>query len=335
MSTTTPSSQEPTQPSPPIRPAEVLAAQDAMDQQAALREGDHAELNMEGLRARLPRLAPAAPADLDDARTLSDQQLAARVADATGRLLQLPGSLHRYQPHALQQERQARAQAQAATVRARQLRQDLERRGWLRRLLQPQATARLRQQLEQAEQQRTQAGERLRAAQVRVAAVEDRQQERGRRVAVERTWLREGAAAVLVLGERAMARDLGQRDPTRHHDRDQQRAERGDPGGPTGSGGRGPTATARVPSGSPRRPAAAPNADAHDPAQHTALAPRQHATDWSRARARAGGGEADAACRPAGRLTVSYRVGACRRQAEPAPTPTTRRKEPAWAARKP
>jgi hypothetical protein len=226
MSSTTPSSQEPIQVSPPIRPAEVLAAQDAMDQHASARHADHPDLGLDTLRARLPRLAPAAPADLEDARRLGDQQLAARVADATGRLLQLPGSLHRYQPHALQQQREARAQAQATTARARQLRQDLERRGWLRRTLQPQATARLRQQLEQAEQQRTQAAERLRTAQVRVAAVEDRQQERGRRVAVERTWLREGAAAVLVLGERAMARDLGQRDPTRDHDRGQQRASR-------------------------------------------------------------------------------------------------------------
>jgi hypothetical protein len=221
------SSHEPIQVSPPIRPAEVLAAQAAMDQHASARHTDHPDLDLDTLRARLPRLAPAAPADLEDARRLSDQQLAARVADATGRLLQLPGSLHRYQPHALQQERQARAQAQAATVRAQKLRQDLERRGWLRRLLQPQATARLRQQLEAAEQQRTHAAERQRAAQVRVAAVEDRQQERGRRVAVERTWLREGAAAALVLGERAMARDLSQRDPTRHHDHDQQRAHRG------------------------------------------------------------------------------------------------------------
>jgi hypothetical protein len=282
MSTTTiTSGQEPTQLSPPIRPAEVLAAQDAMDQHANARHTDHPDLGLDTLRSRLPRLAPAAPADLEDARGLSDQQLAARVADATGRLLQLPGSLHRYQPHAQQQQREARAQAQAATARAQKLRQDLERRGWLRRLLQPQATARLRQQLEQAEQQRTQAAERQRAAQVRVAAVEERQQERGRRVAVERTWLREGAAAVLVLGERAMARDLGQRDPTRHHDRDQPRASRdtseranrgrqgasaATQGGPTGSGGRGPAATARVPSGRPRRPAAAPNADAHDPA---------------------------------------------------------------------
>jgi hypothetical protein len=233
MSTTTPTGQEPIPVSPPIRPAEVLAAQDAMDQHAAVREGDHAELNLEGLRARLPRLAPAAPGDLDDARQLSDQQLAARVADATGRLLALPGSLHRHQPQALRQEREARAQAQAATARAQQLRQDLERRGWLRRLLQPQATARLRQQLEAAEQQRTRAAERLRGAQVRVAAVEERQQERGRRLAVERGWLREGAAAVLVLGERALARDLGDRDPTRHHHRqrtDREGAERVDRG---------------------------------------------------------------------------------------------------------
>lgn len=219
------SSHEPIQVSPPIRPAEVLAAQDAMDQHASARHADHPELDLDALRSRLPRLAPAAPADLDDARTLSDQQLAARVADATGRLLQLPGSLHRYQPQAQQQQRAAAAQAQAAQVRAQKLRQDLERRGWLRRMLQPQATARLRQQLEAAEQQRTQAMERLRTAQVRVQAVEDRQQERGRRVAVERTWLREGAAAVLVLGERAMARDLAQRDPTRHHDRDRQRTD--------------------------------------------------------------------------------------------------------------
>jgi hypothetical protein len=254
MSTTTPTGQEPTQPSLPIRPAEVLAAQDAMDQDASARHADPPDLDLDSLRARLPRLAPAAPADLDDARRLSDQQLAARVADATGRLLQLPGSLHRYQPHALQQERQARAQAQAATVRAQKLRQDLERRGWLRRTLQPQATARLRQQLEQAEQQRTQALERLRTAQVRVAAVEDRQQERGRRVAVERTWLREGAAAVLVLGERAMARDLSGRDPTRHHDRDQQRAERGDPGGADRVGRQG---AGRDRQGAERQPAPA------------------------------------------------------------------------------
>jgi hypothetical protein len=254
MSTTTPTGQEPTQPSLPIRPAEVLAAQDAMDQDASARHADPPDLDLDSLRARLPRLAPAAPADLDDARRLSDQQLAARVADATGRLLQLPGSLHRYQPHALQQERQARAQAQAATVRAQKLRQDLERRGWLRRTLQPQATARLRQQLEQAEQQRTQALERLRTAQVRVAGVEDRQQERGRRVAVERTWLREGAAAVLVLGERAMARDLSGRDPTRHHDRDQQRAERGDPGGADRVGRQG---AGRDRQGAERQPAPA------------------------------------------------------------------------------
>jgi hypothetical protein len=255
MSTTTiTSGQEPIRLSPPIRPSEVLAAQDAMDQHASARHTDHPDLDLDALRSRLPRLAPAAPADLDDARRLSDQQLAARVADATGRLLQLPGSLHRYQPHALQQQREAHAQAQAAAVRARQLRQDLERRGWLRRTLQPQATARLRQQLEQAEQQRTQAAERQRTAQVRVQAVEDRQQERGRRVAVERTWLSEGAAAVLVLGERAMARDLGQRDPTRHHDRDQQRAERGDPGGADRVGRQG---AGRDRQGAERQPAPA------------------------------------------------------------------------------
>jgi Bifunctional DNA primase/polymerase, N-terminal len=38
---------------------------------------------------------------------------------------------------------------------------------------------------------------------------------------------------------------------------------------------------------------------------------------------------------PAGRLSVVRGVGACRRQAEPAPTLTTRRKEPAWAATPP
>jgi hypothetical protein len=49
---------------------------------------------------------------------------------------------------------------------------------------------------------------------------------------VERTWLREGAAAVLVLGERAMARDRSDRDPTRDHHRradpDRQRTDRAD-----------------------------------------------------------------------------------------------------------
>jgi hypothetical protein len=119
-------------------------------------------------------------------------------------------------------------------------------------MLQPQATARLRQQLEAAEQQRTQAAERLRAAQVRVAAVEDRQQERGRRVAVERSWLREGAAAVLVLGERAMARDLSDR--TRHHDRGRQGAERGDPGGADRVGRQG---AGRDRQGAERQPAPA------------------------------------------------------------------------------
>jgi Bifunctional DNA primase/polymerase, N-terminal len=39
------------------------------------------------------------------------------------------------------------------------------------------------------------------------------------------------------------------------------------------------------------------------------------------------GGDGHGRRRPAGRLTVVRRVGACRRQAEPAPTPTTRRKE--------
>ena len=47
------------------------------------------------------------------------------------------------------------------------------------------------------------------------------------------------------------------------------------------------------------------------------------------------GGDALGRRRRTDRLTAVRGVGACRRQAEPAPTPTTRRKEPAWAARKP
>ena len=47
------------------------------------------------------------------------------------------------------------------------------------------------------------------------------------------------------------------------------------------------------------------------------------------------GGDGHGRRRPAGRLSVVRGVGACRRQAEPAPTPTTRRKEPAWAATPP
>ena len=48
-----------------------------------------------------------------------------------------------------------------------------------------------------------------------------------------------------------------------------------------------------------------------------------HPDDWRHGHARR---------RPAGRPDLIRGVGACRRQAEPAPTPTTRRKEPAWAA---
>jgi hypothetical protein len=47
------------------------------------------------------------------------------------------------------------------------------------------------------------------------------------------------------------------------------------------------------------------------------------------------GGEGHGRRRPAGRVSVVRGVGACRRHAEPAPTLTTRRKEPAWAATPP
>lgn len=227
MSTTTTGSDLGSMPvAPPIRATEVLAAQDAMDQHTATRQVDHTELSLDAVQARLPRLAPATPADLTTARQLNDQQLAARVADATGRLLQLPSSRQRYQPETLHQHRQARADAQVAATRAQQVRLELERRGWLRRRLQPQETARLQRQLEQATQQRTQALERLRDTQVRLAAIADRQQERASGVATERLWLREGAAALLVLRERAMARDLSDRDPTRTRD---QHRQAGDP----------------------------------------------------------------------------------------------------------
>ena len=47
------------------------------------------------------------------------------------------------------------------------------------------------------------------------------------------------------------------------------------------------------------------------------------------------GGEGHGRRRPPGQLRSCSRVGARRRQAEPAPTLTTRRKEPAWGATPP
>jgi hypothetical protein len=83
-------------------------------------------------------------------------------------------------------------------------------------------------------------------------------------------------------------------------------------------------------------PSAWPTPAAHDsPPAPNAPTPRHPRPLERPASEPQNGGDGHGWRRPGGRRDLIRGVGACRRQAEPAPTPTTRRKEPAWAATPP